>query len=202
MHNEEIDKAREFFYNLFSLLFVEEHTKGQLSVIVENLNILKQNAFDEDVAKSANVILEVLDNGEANELYKHYQELFLVPFGNHVSLSSSLYHEQREAGIMLVKVRDILAKTKIRKDEKTFKAPEDHYGFIFTLSAYLIHEQLNTKSKENLHKELFLNVINPHIDSLIFNLTQSNDSIYTHVGEMLYNFIEFERSYLEVSKVA
>ncbi len=202
MHTEEINKARGFFYNLFSLLFVEEHTKEQMPAILENLNILKQNAFDEDVAKSAEVILEVLEKSESNELYKHYQDLFLVPFGNHVSLSSSLYHEQREAGIMLVKVRDVIAKTKIRKDEKTFKAPEDHYGFIFTLSAYLIQEQLNTKSKENLHKELFLNVINPHIDSLIFNLTQSNDSIYTHVGEMLHNFMEFERSYLEVSKVA
>jgi TorA maturation chaperone TorD len=202
MHTEEINKARGFFYNLFSLLFVEEHTKEQLPAVLENLTVLKENAFDEDVAKSASFILEFLANKEHNTLYKHYQDLFLVPFGNHVSLSSSLYHEQREAGIMLVKVRDVIAKTKIRKDEKTFKAPEDHYGFIFTLSAYLIQEQLNTKSKENLHKELFLNVINPHIDSLIFNLTQSNDPIYSHVGEMLHNFMEFERSYLEVSKVS
>ncbi len=202
MHIEEINKARGFFYNLFSLLFVEEHTKEQVSTILENLNILKENAFDEDVAKSAKAILEFLSHKELNTLYKHYQDLFLVPFGTHVSLSSSLYHEQREAGIMLVKVRDVLAKTKIRKDEKTFKAPEDHYGFIFTLSAYLIQEQYSSKSKENLHKELFLNVINPHIDSLIFNLTQSNDAIYSQVGEMLRHFMEFERSYLEVSKVA
>lgn len=198
MHNEEINKARGFIYLVLSLLFVEEHTKEQMPDIIENLNILKENSFDEDVAKSITHILEYLKTKENNELYKQYQDLFLVPFGTHISLSSSFYHEQREAGTMLVKIRDILAKTKIRKDENNFKAPEDHFGFIFTLSYYLIQNQMTTKSKEDLQKELFVIVINPHIEELAFLLVSSNNPIYMHVGDILNNFIQFERAYLEV----
>ena len=104
MHNEEINKARSFIYNVLSLLFVEEHTKEQAQAVKENLEILKVNAFDEDVANSVNHILEYLETKPNNELYQQYQDLFLVPFDTYISLSSSLYHEQREAGMMLVKV--------------------------------------------------------------------------------------------------
>lgn len=200
MHNEEINKARGFIYNILSLLFVEEYTKEQYSVIKQNLEVLQQNAFDEDVAKSVEKILIYLKDKEENELYQNYQDLFMVPFGTYVSLSSSLYHEQREAGFMLVKVRDTLAKTKIRKDEKLFTAPEDHYGFIFTLSTYLIKQQLEEDDKQELHKELFTNVINPHIDQLIYALKDSENPIYAPVGDILDNFMQFERVYLNIPK--
>lgn len=75
-----------------------------------------------------------------------------MPFGDFVSLSASWYHEEREGGYMQLKVRDILGKTKIRKDEKSFSAPEDHYGFIFTLSSYLIEQQIANEIKEDLQK--------------------------------------------------
>ncbi|MFA7083929.1 MAG: molecular chaperone TorD family protein, partial [Arcobacteraceae bacterium] len=116
MHTEEINKARGFIYNILSLLFVEEYTKEQSDVTKEKLALLKQNAFDEDVAENVEKILTYLEDKPKEELYQNYQELFMVPFGTYVSLSSSLYHEQREAGLMLVKVRDTIAKTKIRKD--------------------------------------------------------------------------------------
>ena len=49
MRNIEIDKARLFLYNLLSMLFVEEYTKNSVEKIVENLEILSNNAFDKDV---------------------------------------------------------------------------------------------------------------------------------------------------------
>ncbi len=199
MRNIEIDKARLFLYNLLSLLFVEEYTKNSVEKIVENLEILSNNAFDEDVSKASKEILEYLKNNGIDKLYVDYQDLFIVPFGEYISLNASWYHEQREGGYMQLKVRDILAKTKIRKDE-IFSAPEDHYGFIFTLSAYLIEQQINEEIKEDLQKELFKDVINLYCDELFYKLIGCSSPIYSQVGVILANICNFERAYLEVAK--
>lgn len=199
MRNIEIDKARLFLYNLLSLLFVEEYTKNSVEKIVENLEILSNNAFDEDVSKASKEILEYLKNNGIDKLYVDYQDLFIVPFGEYISLNASWYHEQREGGYMQLKVRDILAKTKIRKDE-IFSAPEDHYGFIFTLSAYLIEQQINEEIKEDLQKELFKDVINLYCEELFYKLIGCSSPIYSQVGVILANICNFERAYLEVAK--
>ena len=115
-------------------------------------------------------------------------------------MSASWYHEQREGGYMQIKVRDILAKTKIRKDENFFSAPEDHYGFIFTLSSYLIEQQINNEIKEDLQKELFKEVINPYCEELFYKLISSSSLVYSKVGLILGNICNLERAYLEVSK--
>lgn len=201
MHNLEIDKARLFLYNLLSLLFVEEYSKNNTQQISQNLETLSNNAFDEDVKKAAIEILDYLNQNGNEQIYRQFQELFIVPFGDFVSLSSSWYHEQREGGYMQLKVRDILAKTKIRKDEKAFTAPEDHYGFIFTLCAYLIEQQISNEIKEDLQKELFKEVINPYCDELFYKLIASNNPIYAPVGIILANICNFERTYLEVQKI-
>ena len=127
MHNVEIDKARGFLYNLLSLLFVEEYVKNSTNELKNSLEILSNNSFDEDVSSAAKEILNYLNENGFDKLYIDYQSLFVVPFGEFISLSSSWYHEQREGGLMQLKVKDVLAKTKIRKDENNFKAPEDHY---------------------------------------------------------------------------
>ncbi len=199
MRNIEIDKARLFLYNLLSLLFVEEYTKNSVEKIVENLEILSNNAFDEDVSKASKEILEYLKNNGTDKLYVDYQDLFIVPFGEYISLNASWYHEQREGGYMQLKVRDILAKTKIRKDE-IFSAPEDHYWFIFTLSAYLIEQQINEEIKEDLQKELFKDVINLYCEELFYKLIGCSSPIYSQVGVILANICNFERAYLEVAK--
>jgi TorA maturation chaperone TorD len=201
MHNLEIDKARLFLYNLLSLLFVEEYSKNNTQQISQNLETLSNNAFDEDVKKAAIEILDYLNQNGNEQIYRQFQELFIVPFGDFISLSSSWYHEQREGGYMQLKVRDILAKTKIRKDEKAFTAPEDHYGFIFTLCAYLIEQQISNEIKEDLQKELFNEVINPYCDELFYKLIASNNPIYAPVGVILANICNFERTYLEVQKI-
>jgi TorA maturation chaperone TorD len=200
MHNLEIDKARLFLYNLLSLLFVEEYSKNRTEQIVQSLETLSNNSFDEDVRKSALEILEYIKENGNEKVYRQFQELFIVPFGTFVSLSASWYHEEREGGYMQLKVRDILAKTKIRKDEKAFTAPEDHYGFIFTLSTYLIEQQIANEIKEDLQKELFKEVINPYCDELFYKLIASDDPIYAPVGLILGNICSFERTYLDIAK--
>jgi len=201
MHNIEIDKARLFIYNILSLLFVEEHAKNNPDLLVENLKILSENSFDNDVKDAVHNILDYLNNNSKEELYVEYQQLFLVPFGNYVSLSASWYYEEREAGMMLLKVRDIIAKTKIRKDESSFSAPEDHYGFIFTFASYLIEQQIKGELDKDLQKELFISVINPYCDQIAYKLMSSDTKIYSYVGSILGNFCNFERVYLNVEKI-
>ncbi|MDD3056378.1 MAG: molecular chaperone TorD family protein [Aliarcobacter sp.] len=200
MHNVEIDKARGFLYNILSLLFVEENVKNNTPKIIECLEILSNNAFDDEVATASNDILEYLKQNGSEKLYVDYQDLFIVPFGEFIHLSASWYHEQREGGYMQIKVRDILAKTKIRKDENFFSAPEDHYGFIFTLSSYLIEQQINNEIKEDLQKELFKEVINPYCEELFYKLISSSSVVYSKVGLIFGNICNLERSYLEVPK--
>ena len=200
MHNVEIDKARGFLYNILSLLFVEENVKNNTPKIIECLEILSNNAFDDEVAMASNDILEYLKQNGSEKLYVDYQDLFIVPFGEFIHLSASWYHEQREGGYMQIKVRDILAKTKIRKDENFFSAPEDHYGFIFTLSSYLIEQQINNEIKEDLQKELFKEVINPYCEELFYKLISSSSVVYSKVGLIFGNICNLERAYLEVSK--
>jgi TorA maturation chaperone TorD len=201
MHNIEIDKARLFLYNILSLLFVEEYVKNNEKQIINDLEILANNSFDEDVSVAAKNILNYLEDKGFDKLYIDYQELFIVPFGTFISLSASWYHEQREGGFMQLKVKDVLAKTKIRKDEKTFTAPEDHYGFIFTLSAYLIDQQIKNEIKEDLQKELFQTVINPYCEELFYKLIAAPSAIYSQVGVILANVCNFERAYLDIPKL-
>lgn len=200
MHNVEIDKARGFLYNLLSLLFVEEYVKNSTNELKNSLEILSNNSFDEDVSSAAKEILNYLNENGFDKLYIDYQSLFVVPFGEFISLSSSWYHEQREGGLMQLKVKDVLAKTKIRKDENNFKAPEDHYGFIFTLSSYLIEQEIKDELKD-LQKELFKDVVNPYCDQLFYKLMASSSKVYSHVGVILGNFCSFERAYLDIPKL-
>lgn len=201
MHKLEINQARLFLYNILSFLFVEEYVKNSAQQLVNDLEILSNNSFDEDVAIAARNISEYLKSNGVDKLYLDYQELFIVPFGTFISLSASWYHEQREGGLMQLKVKDILAKTKIRKDEKAFTAQEDHYGFIFTLSAYLIDQQMKNEIKEDLQKELFQSVVNPYCDELFYKLIASPSAIYSQVGVILANVCNFERAYLDIPKI-
>ena len=201
MHNVEINKARAFLYNTLSLLFVEEYVKNSNKELKEALQIISTNSFDEDVCIAAKEILNYLETNGFDKLYIDYQELFIVPFGEFVSLSASWYHEQREGGLMQLKVKDVLANTKIRRDENSFKAPEDHYGFIFTLASYLLEQQIKEEIKEDLQKELFKEVINPYCDELFYKLIGSSSKIYSQVGVILGNFCNFERAYLDIPKL-
>ncbi|MCK9491334.1 MAG: molecular chaperone TorD family protein [Sulfurimonas sp.] len=201
MRNKEIDRARLFIYNLLSLLLVENHVKTQLPQIKESLKLLSKNSFDDEVSEVAASILQNLESGSDEDLYVEYQELFLVPFSKFISLSASYYYEQREGGTMLLKVRDILARTKIRKDEASFSAPEDHFGFIFTFLSYLIEQEIEGELDASLQKELFEAVINPFCDEIAYKMISSDTKIYSYVGAILGNFCNFERAYLDIAKI-
>lgn len=198
MQNIQINQARLFVYNLLSLFFVEEYTKTKQEEILKNLEILSENSFSPVVEESAKNIIKIILQRGKEEIFRQYQDLFLIPFGEFIPLSISWYHEQREGGVMQLKVKDILGKTKIRRDENSFTAQEDHFGFTFTLSAYLLEKQLNNEIKEDLQKELFVEVLNPYLDKLFYKLMSTKSDIYSNVGFILESFYGFEKGYLEL----
>lgn len=199
MDNKSINTARAFMYNILALLFVEEHVKNDKVVLLQKLEQLASNPFDEEVGIMSNKIISLLNSGAENDLYLEYEKLFMIPFGNGISLSASWYHEEREYGTMLLTVKSILAKTEIRKDENIFKAPEDNFGFLFTLSSYLVTEQNNGNIKDDLQKELFKRVINPHFEKLYAKLLASDAEIYPLVAVILGDFLSMERTYLNIN---
>jgi len=198
MHNIEINKARAFIYNLLSLLFVEEYTKTKFSQAVKSLEVLGTDSFSQELTNAAKELVLYLQKKSMDSIFNEYQNLFLIPFDEYIPLGASWYYEGREGGLMQLKVKDVLAKTTIRKDEKNFTAQEDHYGFIFTLSAYLLDKQNSKELKEDLQKELFVEVINANIDELFYKLLGSSSFIYSKVGVILKEFIGFERAYLDL----
>jgi len=198
MDNKGINSARAFIYNILALLFVEEHVTKDQVALLENLEQLALNPFDDEVEEVTRKIISLIKLTSENDLYKEYEKLFMIPFGNGISLSASWYHEEREYGSMLLTVKSILAKTTIRKDENVFKAPEDHFGFLFSLSSYLVTEQNNGNIKEDLQKELFKRVINPHFQQLYTKLLASDTKIYSLVGVLMGDFLSMERAYLNI----
>ncbi|RBQ27958.1 TorD/DmsD family molecular chaperone [Aliarcobacter vitoriensis] len=198
MHSIEIDKARAFIYNLLSLLFVEEYTKTKQDEILKKLEILSENSFSQEVSDVSKELIDYLKVKSTNSIFNEYQDLFLIPFDEYIPLGASWYHERREGGFMQLKVKDVLAKTTIRKDEKSFTAQEDHYGFIFTLSAYLLDKQISKELKDDVQKELFVEVLTLYIDELFYKLIGSSSFIYSRVGVILKEFMGFERAYLDI----
>jgi len=198
MDNKSINKSRAFLYNILALLFVEEHVKNDQIVLLEQLQQLAENPFDEEVGEVTKSIITLIKARSENDLYLEYERLFMIPFGDSISLSASWYHEEREYGAMLLTVKSILAKTKIRKNENIFKAPEDNFGFIFSLSSYLITEQNDGNIKEDLQIELFKRVIDPYFETLYTKLISSDTEIYSLVAVILGDFLSMERSYLDI----
>ncbi|EPZ3061616.1 molecular chaperone TorD family protein, partial [Campylobacter coli] len=93
--------------------------------------------------------------------YKEYDELFLA-LKNTIPMTFSYIEEGFENSKALLNVRQILAKSTIRRNEKIFKEAEDSVGFCFILMS----EFLKNKEDE-LAKALFEKVINQGIDEFL-----------------------------------
>jgi TorA maturation chaperone TorD len=199
MHKQQINQARIFLYDLFAMLFIEKHVQNDAEVIMQKIDIARQTPFDDGFESALSAVSKRLREGSQDMLYQSYHDLFLIPFDTHIPLSTSRYDEGREAGTMLVKVREILANTKIRRDESQFSAPEDHFGFIFALCSTLLEQSSQNEGYDKLFLRLFDNTVEPVIDDFIVALRRCGDANYQNVALALEAFINFERSYLKQS---
>lgn len=193
MDLDKLRLARSLYYQCFGELFVFSFSKQRLASLNDCLKIMKENLFDESLIDSFDILLEN-SKTKLNLFFNEYDNLFLS-FKNSIPTTFSYLEEGFENSRALICVREILMKSKIRRNENFFKDSEDNIGFCF----FLMSEFL--KQEELLAKELFEKVINQSIDEFIILILEHQEAkLYKEIAYILGAFIEFERSCFELSK--
>ena len=202
MKDQEINKARAVYYSFFSQLFVYSADTAEYLQLINTVDVLIESSLDDSSCDALKRIKTQLDPMSNINLVQEYDNLFHNPFSSTIRTTASFYDEQVESGKKRVQMLDFLAKTRIRRDEKTYTDLEDSVGFLLTLMAELLEMISNGQNEyKTLTHCIFADVLNEFIDEFARDVYEhENAIIYKDVIVVLHAFISFERLYLEVSK--
>ena len=196
----EFAAGRGLYYSLFSRFFVFSQEADRFSGVNAMLGLASAHALNEESAAAIMRIQAKFDEENSQNLADEFDEIFHAlpsPLRN----SLSYYDEGYEVGHACAKVRKILARTDIRRDEAKFKENEDNVGFVFALMSEFIARESELELYGELEEQLFKEIINPNIDEFIENLFNHESSeIYKDVAVLLQGFIEFERVVLSAPR--
>ena len=196
----EFAAGRGLYYSLFSRFFVFSQEADRFSGVNAMLGLASAHALNEESAAAIMRIQAKFDEKNPQNLADEFDEIFHAlpsPLRN----SLSYYDEGYEVGHACAKVRKILARTDIRRDEAKFKENEDNVGFVFALMSEFIARESELELYGELEEQLFKEIINPNIDEFIENLFNHESSeIYKDVAVLLQGFIEFERVVLNAPR--
>ena len=196
----EFAAGRGLYYSLFSRFFVFSQGADRFSGVNAMLGLASAHALNEESAAAIMRIQAKFDEKNSQNLADEFDEIFHAlpsPLRN----SLSYYDEGYEVGHACAKVRKILARTDIRRDETKFKENEDNVGFVFALMSEFIARESELELYGELEEQLFKEIINPNIDEFIENLFNHESSeIYKDVAVLLQGFIEFERVVLSAPR--
>ena len=196
----EFAAGRGLYYSLFSRFFVFSQGADRFSDVNAMLGLASAHALNEESAAAIMRIQAKFDEKNPQNLADEFDEIFHAlpsPLRN----SLSYYDEGYEVGHACAKVRKILARTDIRRDEAKFKENEDNVGFVFALMSEFIARESELELYGELEEQLFKEIINPNIDEFIENLFNHESSeIYKDVAVLLQGFIEFERVVLSAPR--
>ncbi len=196
----EFAAGRGFYYSLFSRFFVFSQEADRFSGVNAMLGLASAHALNEESADAIMRIQAKFDEKNSQNLADEFDEIFHAlpsPLRN----SLSYYDEGYEVGHACAKVRKILARTDIRRDEAKFKENEDNVGFVFALMSEFIARESEQELYGELEEQLFKEIINPNIDEFINDLFNHESSeIYKDVAVLLQGFIEFERVVLSAPR--
>ena len=196
----EFAAGRGLYYSLFSRFFVFSQEADRFSGVNAMLGLASAHALNEESAAAIMRIQAKFDEKNPQNLADEFDEIFHAlpsPLRN----SLSYYDEGYEVGHACAKVRKILARTDIRRDEAKFKENEDNVGFVFALMSEFIARESELELYGELEEQLFKEVINPNIDEFIESLFNHESSeIYKDVAVLLQGFIEFERVVLSAPR--
>ena len=196
----EFAAGRGLYYSLFSRFFVFSQDADRFSGVNAMLGLASAHALNEESAAAIMRIQVKFDEENSQNLADEFDEIFHAlpsPLRN----SLSYYDEGYEVGHACAKVRKILARTDIRRDEAKFKENEDNVGFVFALMSEFIARESELELYGELEEQLFKEIINPNIDEFIENLFNHESSeIYKDVAVLLQGFIEFERVVLSAPR--
>ena len=196
----EFAAGRGLYYSLFSRFFVFSQDADRFSGVNAMLGLASAHALNEESAAAIMRIQAKFDEKNSQNLADEFDEIFHAlpsPLRN----SLSYYDEGYEVGHACAKVRKILARTDIRRDEAKFKENEDNVGFVFALMSEFIARGSELELYGELAEQLFKEIINPNIDEFINDLFNHESSeVYKDVAVLLQGFIEFERVVLSAPR--
>lgn len=202
INKESVNKARALYYGLLGKMFVFTTDKNRYSGVLEVLDGLIENPMDENSQEALKEIQLFMKTLGEDALIQEYDDIFHNPAHKVVRNTASYYDQGVESGNMRVAVIDFLAKTRIRKNEVTFKENEDSVGFIFRFMHEIIELIMaGNKEYESLQHCFFTEVINPFVDEFVVNVYEHKMAkIYQSIAIVLNTFMAFERMYFEVAK--
>ena len=196
----EFAAGRGLYYSLFSRFFVFSQGADRFSGVNAMLGLASAHALNEESAAAIMRIQARFDEKNPQNLADEFDKIFHAlpsPLRN----SLPYYDEGYEVGHACAKVRKILARTDIRRDEAKFKENEDNVGFVFALMSEFIARESKQELYGELEEQLFKEIINPNIDEFIESLFNHESSeIYKDVAVLLQGFIEFERVVLSAPR--
>ncbi len=202
MNKEKLNPARSLYYGFLSKLFVFTNDKDRYLGVDEILDILIDNPLDENSCEALKEIKEFIHTAGYEAFIEEYDALFHSPVTQPIRTTASFYLDGIESGRKTLEVKNFLARTKIRKNEKTFKEPEDSMGFLLTFMYELVELNIMGESAyKTVEHCLFVEVINEFVDMFIENLYENKEAdIYKSVAIVFNAFVEFERLYFDVQK--
>ena len=204
MDEQKISKARSLYYAMFSRLFIFNENNTKYFELINLMNTLKQNPLDDATAKAFENLSNKIKSDSNIEFITEFDDIFHSPESTMIGVTASYYDERIESGKKRVEMQNFLAKTKIRRDEKTYTDYEDHIGFIFAVLSELTQEMAEGKIEyKNTAHCIFEQILNDFIDDFAKELYEhENAVIFKDIVVILNSFIALERLYLEVSKPA
>ena len=196
----EFAAGRGLYYSLFSRFFVFSQDADRFAGVNAMLGLAAAHALNEESAAAIMRIQAKFDEKNPQNLVDEFDEIFHAP-PSPLRNSLSYYDEGYEVGHACAKVRKILARTDLRRDEAKFKENEDNVGFLFALMSEFIARESELELYGELEEQLFKEVINPNLDEFIESLFNHESSeIYKDVAVLLQGFIEFERVVLSAPR--
>jgi len=201
MNDTQINKSRALYYAMFSRFFVFSTDARRYFELLNLLKILQENPMDATTKEAITDILETLDSDSNVKLMLEFDDIFHSPESQTVRTTASYFDENVESGKKRLEMQNFLAKTDIRRDEKSYSDYEDHIGFIFSVLSELSSQvaEGRTEYKNTIHC-IFDEILNEFIDEFSRELYEhENANIYKNVVVLLKSFMTFERLYLEVS---
>lgn len=204
MNREAVNPARSLYYGLMSKMLVFTTREDRFDGLKEALEVMIENPMDENSQEALKELREFIRVGGYEVLIQEYDAIFHNPGSQVVRNTASFYDEGVESGKKRVEVKNFLAKTRIRRNEKEFKENEDSVGFLVTFMHELIELIIAKESSyDTLQHCLFKEIINEFFDEFVQNLYEHPEAnAYKSLAVVLNAFLEFERLYFDVAKPA
>ena len=165
LNKESVNKARSLYYGFLSKLFVFTTSNDRYQGVLQALDVMIENPIDENSHEALKEIkLFITEMGE-NALVQEYDDIFHNPSYKVVRNTASYYDEGVESGKKRVEVINFLAKTRIRKNEASFKENEEFMEAYAHRKSTFEHIELRYHNEdefvEDLQKNNMLKVEEP-----------------------------------------